>query len=55
MVLLRLWMQDRRGATAIEYGLLAGGIALAILIAVNLLGDNLYTLFYEDLPTVLEH
>lgn len=33
------------GATAIEYGLIAGGISLAIVTAVFLFGDNLNTLF----------
>ncbi len=33
------------GATAIEYALIAGGIALAILAAVGLIGDELAALF----------
>ena len=36
---------DESGATAIEYGLIAAGIAVAIIAAVGLLGDNLGTLF----------
>jgi pilus assembly protein Flp/PilA len=32
---------DESGATAIEYGLIAAGIALAIIVAVNGLGTNL--------------
>lgn len=32
---------DSSGATAIEYGLIAGGIALAILTAVGVLGEEL--------------
>ena len=35
------------GATAIEYGLLASGVALAIIAAVSLLGDQLATLFND--------
>ena len=33
------------GATAIEYGLIAAGISIAILAAVNGLGSNLHTMF----------
>ena len=33
--------QDNSGATAIEYGLIAAGIALAIIAVVNGLGTNL--------------
>jgi len=36
---------DQSGATAIEYGLIAAGIALAIIAAVNGLGTNLNTQF----------
>lgn len=34
-------MSDQSGATAIEYGLIAAGIALAIIAVVNGLGSNL--------------
>jgi pilus assembly protein Flp/PilA len=36
---------DETGATAIEYGLIAAGISIAILAAVNGLGSNLNTMF----------
>ncbi len=36
---------DRSGATAIEYGLITAGIALAIITAVYGLGSNLNTKF----------
>jgi pilus assembly protein Flp/PilA len=42
--ILRFW-SDESGATAIEYGLIAAGIALAIIATVNLLGDTLNTKF----------
>jgi pilus assembly protein Flp/PilA len=42
--LLRFWT-DESGATAIEYGLIAAGIALAIIAVVNGLGTNLNTKF----------
>jgi pilus assembly protein Flp/PilA len=39
-MLLGFW-QDESGATAIEYGLIAAGISLAIITVVNGLGSNL--------------
>jgi pilus assembly protein Flp/PilA len=39
------FVKDESGATAIEYGLIAAGIAVAIITAVNLVGTNLNTLF----------
>jgi len=41
---LKFW-SDESGATAIEYGLIAAGIALAIIAAVNTLGTSLNTTF----------
>ena len=41
---LEFW-NDESGATAIEYGLIAAGIALAIIAAVNGLGSTLNTTF----------
>lgn len=43
--LLRKFLADQAGATAIEYGLIAAGIALAIIAAVNGLGSTLNTNF----------
>jgi pilus assembly protein Flp/PilA len=40
----RFW-NDRAGATAIEYGLIAAGIAVAIIATVQALGTNLNTTF----------
>ncbi len=42
---LRSFLGNKSGATAIEYGLIAAGIAVAIIVAVGLLGDNLSLLF----------
>ena len=39
------FLSDQSGATAIEYGLIAAGIALAIIAAVNGLGSTLNTNF----------
>ena len=42
--LAKFWA-DESAATAIEYGLIAAGISLAIIAAVNGLGSNLNTKF----------
>jgi len=39
------FLKDENGATAIEYGLIAAGISIAIIAAVNGLGTNLNTTF----------
>ena len=39
------FLRDESAATAIEYGLIAAGISLAIIAAVNGLGTNLNTVF----------
>jgi pilus assembly protein Flp/PilA len=39
------FLSDESGATAIEYGLIAAGISLAIIAVVNGLGTNLNTTF----------
>jgi pilus assembly protein Flp/PilA len=41
------FVADESGATAIEYGLIAAGIALAIIAVVNGLGTNLNGKFTE--------
>jgi pilus assembly protein Flp/PilA len=43
-LLTKFW-RDETGATAIEYGLIAAGIALAIIAAVNGLGTKLNSKF----------
>lgn len=43
--ILLKFFSDQSGATAIEYGLIAAGIALAIIAAVNGLGTTLNTNF----------
>jgi pilus assembly protein Flp/PilA len=42
---IKKFLSDEAGATAIEYGLIAAGIALAIIAAVNGLGTTLNTQF----------
>ena len=39
--LILQFVKDQSGATAIEYGLIAAGISVAIIAAVNALGVNL--------------
>ena len=43
--ILARFVKDESGATAIEYGLIAAGISLAIIAVVNGLGTNLNTKF----------
>ena len=50
---LRNFVSDETGATAIEYGLIAAGIAVAIIAAVGLLGDSLASMF-EDVAGELD-
>jgi pilus assembly protein Flp/PilA len=39
------FIKDQAGATAIEYGLIAAGISIAIIVAVTNLGGTLNTTF----------
>jgi pilus assembly protein Flp/PilA len=39
------FVKNESGATAIEYGLIAAGISVAILLAVNSVGTNLKAVF----------
>ncbi len=39
------FVKDESAATAIEYGLIAAGISVAIIVAVNALGTNLNNTF----------
>ncbi len=50
---LRKYMSDDSGATAIEYGLIAAGIAVAIIAAVFAIGDELSN-FFMAVQTKLE-
>lgn len=38
-------LRDERGATAVEYGLMVALIAIVIIVAVTLLGNNLKNIF----------
>ncbi len=37
--------RDRRGTTALEYGIIAGGIFLAITVAVGIYADHMQSLY----------
>jgi pilus assembly protein Flp/PilA len=43
--LVRLFVKDESGATAIEYGLIAAGISVAIITVVMTLGSQLQSTF----------
>ncbi len=43
--LVAKFLKDESGATAIEYGLIAAGIALVIITAVGSVGNNLTNVF----------
>ena len=45
MTKFQSFMKDESGATAIEYGLLAALIGVAIIAGADLLGDKLNTMF----------
>jgi pilus assembly protein Flp/PilA len=45
MRLFAQFLRDQSGATAIEYGLIAAGISVAIIAVVNSLGSQLKTTF----------
>ena len=49
---LKEFYRDKSGATAIEYGLIAAGIAVAIIGAVFALGDDIKG-FFEDVSKQL--
>jgi pilus assembly protein Flp/PilA len=54
MRLLRSFLADENGATAIEYGLIAAGIALAIVTAVNNTGGALLNSKFNAISTAIK-
>ena len=54
MRLLRSFLADENGATAIEYGLIAAGIALAIVTAVNNTGGTLLNSKFNAVSTAIK-
>ena len=53
MSVIKSFLKDESGATAIEYGLIAAGISIAIISVVNGLGTTLSTKF-SDISTSLK-
>ena len=53
-VRLQHWLHDKRAATAIEYGLIAAGIAMAIAGTVMVFGETLYDLYFSGLAGSLD-
>ena len=47
-------VRDESGTTAIEYALVATGISIAIIAAVNSLGTTINELFFEKVVTALK-
>ncbi len=45
MAMLKSFLRDESGATAIEYGLIAAGISVAIIVVVQGLGTKLNSTF----------
>jgi pilus assembly protein Flp/PilA len=45
----RSFAQDKSGATAIEYALIAGGVSIAIVGALTSLGSQIMVVFYDKL------
>jgi pilus assembly protein Flp/PilA len=43
--IIKAFLRDESGATAIEYGLIAAGISIAIIVTVNGIGTKLNTKF----------
>ena len=53
MAILKSFLRDESGATAIEYGLIAAGIAVAIIVVVQGLGTKLSTTF-SNITTAIQ-
>ncbi len=53
ITVLKHWLGCRSGATAIEYSLIAAGIAISIVAAVFLLGDDM-AVFFEEIAEGLD-
>ena len=45
-------LRDQRGATAIEYALIASGVSIFILASISSLGVNIMTVFYDKLSAL---
>ncbi|MFM2248565.1 MAG: hypothetical protein RL071_4640 [Pseudomonadota bacterium] len=52
MNMIKRFIKDESGATAIEYGLIAGLVAVAVIAALTALGGSLNNLFSDISDTV---
>jgi pilus assembly protein Flp/PilA len=50
--LIQQFIRNERGATSIEYGLIAAGIGVALITLVGQVGDEIHTVF-SDVKTQL--
>ena len=50
--LVRRFAADEQGATAIEYGLIAGGVGAVVAGAIYALGSDVKTTFYDKLQVL---
>lgn len=55
MAKITTWAMNKEGATAIEYGLIAAGISVAIVAVVFLLGDDLKGAFEKVQTEISSH
>ena len=53
MKLIRTFLNDQTGATAIEYGLIAAGISVAIVTVVGALGSKL-NITFDSVATAIK-
>lgn len=53
MLMIKKLLSNKRGATAIEYGLIAAGIAIAIVAILSTVGDSLSAMF-TNINTALQ-
>ena len=52
MNMIQRLINEESGATAVEYGLIAGLVAVAVIAALTALGDSLNSLFSDVADTV---
>ncbi|MEM6712659.1 MAG: Flp family type IVb pilin [Pseudomonadota bacterium] len=53
MQTLLLFLRNEDGTTAIEYGMIAAGLSVAVVLSVNQLGVDLNEFFFERIPEAL--
>jgi len=51
----RDFVDDRRGATAVEYALLAAVVGLGLVLALSAFQDDLYNVYSEDIAGALRN